>query len=100
MTTAVCIEASSNPLIVEAEQLIDLNPIGLSREGVSVRGETSIPLDKTEVVARTIHPEACRIPIVVDRYNLGLDRTREVLIAKILLTIRREEGITFVRAQF
>ena len=88
------IEAHSNALIVDAEQLIDRAFAGV---GVLVRREDAVPLDEAEVDARGIDPEADRVTEVVEAGHLRLHRTGEVLIGVVILPVRWLEGVALVR---
>ena len=90
---AIGVEAHCNTVIVEAEQLIDrAGP----RVGIPIGGEDAIPFDEAEVVAVAIHPEARRVALVVDGRDLGLHRSREVLISVDVLMIWLGERVALV----
>ncbi len=90
---AIGVEAHRDAVIVEAEQLIDR--VG-ARVGVPIGGEDAMPVDETEVGAVAIHPEARRVALVIDGRDLGLHRSREVLIGVVVLMIRLGERVALV----
>ncbi len=90
---AIGVEADCDPIVVETQQLIDCSCAGV---GVFVGGEDAIVFDEPEVVAIAIDPETSRVSMIVDRHDLCLDRTREVFIPVVVLSIGSREGVALV----
>ncbi len=90
---AIGVEADCDAIVIEAKQLVHGSCSGV---GVSVGGEDAVMLDEAEVVAIAIDPETSGISMIVDRDDLCLDRTWEVFILVVVLSIGRVERIALV----